>query len=198
MHPVEVLLLPVGWALRSRRPDESASLAHAPELRTGNQFTLTSPSFGDGEVIPRGTAASSSAPTSRPRSPGARFRRAPSGWSCCSRTSTTRPPSPASTRSPRSPRPRAGCPRAPSARTTRPCSSSASPAATPATSARDRSPATDRTATGSTSTRSTPTSTSPKLVTLSSCRRPWPGTSSRPAPSPAPEPPERGRRRCRR
>jgi Raf kinase inhibitor-like YbhB/YbcL family protein len=52
MHPVEVLLLPVGWALRNRRPDESASLAHAPELQTGNRFTLTSPSFGDGEVIP--------------------------------------------------------------------------------------------------------------------------------------------------
>ncbi|HEX3489897.1 MAG TPA: YbhB/YbcL family Raf kinase inhibitor-like protein [Streptosporangiaceae bacterium] len=52
MHPVEVLLLPVGWALRNRRPDEAASIASAPELATGNRIALTSPSFGDGQVIP--------------------------------------------------------------------------------------------------------------------------------------------------
>jgi Raf kinase inhibitor-like YbhB/YbcL family protein len=52
MHPVEALLLPVGWALRSRRPDEAASIANAPELATDNRITLTSPSFGDGQVIP--------------------------------------------------------------------------------------------------------------------------------------------------
>jgi Raf kinase inhibitor-like YbhB/YbcL family protein len=52
MHPVEVLLLPVGWALRSRRPDEALSLARAPELQTGNRVALTSPSFAEGEVIP--------------------------------------------------------------------------------------------------------------------------------------------------
>lgn len=52
MHPVEVLLLPVGWALRNRRPDEAASLANAPELQTENHVTLTSPSFAGGQVIP--------------------------------------------------------------------------------------------------------------------------------------------------
>jgi len=52
MHPVEVLLLPVGWALRNRRPDEAASVANAPELQTENHFALTSASFGDGQVIP--------------------------------------------------------------------------------------------------------------------------------------------------
>ena len=52
MHPVEVLLLPVGWALRNRRPDEAASIANAPELATGTRIALTSSSFGDGQVIP--------------------------------------------------------------------------------------------------------------------------------------------------
>ena len=52
MHPVEVLLLPVGWALRNRRPDEALSLARSPELQTENQFTLTSPSFAHGQDIP--------------------------------------------------------------------------------------------------------------------------------------------------
>jgi len=48
MHPVEVLLLPVGRALRNRRPDEAASIANAAGLATGNRIALTSPSFGDG------------------------------------------------------------------------------------------------------------------------------------------------------
>jgi phosphatidylethanolamine-binding protein (PEBP) family uncharacterized protein len=52
MHPVEVLLIPIGWALRNRRPDVAASLANAPELATGNRVELTSPSFRDGQVIP--------------------------------------------------------------------------------------------------------------------------------------------------
>ena len=52
MHPVEALLLPVGWALRNRRPDEAASIASAPELATGNRIALSSPSFGDGQVVP--------------------------------------------------------------------------------------------------------------------------------------------------
>jgi hypothetical protein len=43
MHPVEVLLLPVGWALRNRRPDEAASIASASELATGNRIALSSP-----------------------------------------------------------------------------------------------------------------------------------------------------------
>jgi phosphatidylethanolamine-binding protein (PEBP) family uncharacterized protein len=52
MHPVEVLLVPVGRLLRNRRPDEAASIANAPGLATEHRITLTSPSFGDGEVIP--------------------------------------------------------------------------------------------------------------------------------------------------
>jgi Raf kinase inhibitor-like YbhB/YbcL family protein len=52
MHPVEVLFLPAGWALRHRRPDEAASIANAPELGSGNRIALSSPSFGDGQVIP--------------------------------------------------------------------------------------------------------------------------------------------------
>lgn len=52
MHPVEVLLRPLGWALRNKRPDEAASIANAPELATDNRIVLTSPSFRDGQVIP--------------------------------------------------------------------------------------------------------------------------------------------------
>ena len=52
MHPVEILLMPVGWALRNKRPDEAASIANAPGLATGNRIALTSPGFGDGEVVP--------------------------------------------------------------------------------------------------------------------------------------------------
>lgn len=52
MHPVEILLLPLGWALRGRRGDEAASIANAPELASQNRMELTSPSFSDGQVIP--------------------------------------------------------------------------------------------------------------------------------------------------
>jgi Raf kinase inhibitor-like YbhB/YbcL family protein len=52
MHPVEALLLPVGWILRNRRPAEAASIASAPELTSGQRIALTSPSFGDGQVVP--------------------------------------------------------------------------------------------------------------------------------------------------
>ncbi|ODU02260.1 MAG: hypothetical protein ABS81_18245 [Pseudonocardia sp. SCN 72-86] len=52
MHPVERLLVPLGRALRNRRPDESRSLANTPELATANRIALSSPAFGDGDVIP--------------------------------------------------------------------------------------------------------------------------------------------------
>lgn len=52
MHPVEALLVPVGWLLRNRRPDEAASIASAPELATANRIALTSAAFGEGEVVP--------------------------------------------------------------------------------------------------------------------------------------------------
>jgi Raf kinase inhibitor-like YbhB/YbcL family protein len=52
MHPLEVLLLPIGWALRKRHAEEDMSLANTPEFTTKNRIMLTSPSFGDGEVIP--------------------------------------------------------------------------------------------------------------------------------------------------
>ncbi|MFJ3488247.1 YbhB/YbcL family Raf kinase inhibitor-like protein [Leifsonia aquatica] len=52
MHPVEALFVPLGRALRKRRPDEALSLANAPELTTGDRITLTSPAFADGGIIP--------------------------------------------------------------------------------------------------------------------------------------------------
>jgi phosphatidylethanolamine-binding protein (PEBP) family uncharacterized protein len=52
MHPVEVLLVPLGRALRRRRSDESASISHAPALATEGRMALTSSSFADGDVIP--------------------------------------------------------------------------------------------------------------------------------------------------
>lgn len=52
MHPVEALFVPLGRAMRKRRPDEALSLANAPELRTGGRITLTSHAFADGGVIP--------------------------------------------------------------------------------------------------------------------------------------------------
>lgn len=52
MHPVEVLLIPVGKALRNRRPDPAKSIAEAPELATANRIAVTSPSFLDGQVVP--------------------------------------------------------------------------------------------------------------------------------------------------
>ncbi|GGF27796.1 YbhB/YbcL family Raf kinase inhibitor-like protein [Subtercola lobariae] len=52
MHPVEVLLVPLGLAFRGRRGDEAASFSHAPELATDTRLTLTSPSFAEGEEIP--------------------------------------------------------------------------------------------------------------------------------------------------
>jgi len=52
MHPIEVLLTPLGRAFRNRRSDESASLSLAPELATDNRIGLSSPDFADGGVIP--------------------------------------------------------------------------------------------------------------------------------------------------
>lgn len=52
VHPVEVLLVPLGRAFRNRRADEGASIANAPEFASENRFALTSPSFDDGQVIP--------------------------------------------------------------------------------------------------------------------------------------------------
>ena len=52
MHPVEMILQPLGWALRNRRPNEGASTTRAPELASETRFTLTSPSLADGTVIP--------------------------------------------------------------------------------------------------------------------------------------------------
>ncbi|HEY1529969.1 MAG TPA: YbhB/YbcL family Raf kinase inhibitor-like protein [Galbitalea sp.] len=52
MHPVEVLFIPLGKALRKRRGDEALSISHAPELATDTHLTLSSPGFRDGEEIP--------------------------------------------------------------------------------------------------------------------------------------------------
>lgn len=52
MHPVEIVLTPIGRMFRGRHADESASISHAPELATEQLFALTSPNFAEGEEIP--------------------------------------------------------------------------------------------------------------------------------------------------
>jgi phosphatidylethanolamine-binding protein (PEBP) family uncharacterized protein len=52
VHPLEVILSPLGFALRNRRPDEAASIANAPELATDTHFALASSAFADGQEIP--------------------------------------------------------------------------------------------------------------------------------------------------
>ncbi|MTD59395.1 YbhB/YbcL family Raf kinase inhibitor-like protein, partial [Amycolatopsis pithecellobii] len=52
MSPLEILFLPLGWALRGKRADAGLSVARAPELATENRLELTSDAFRDGEVIP--------------------------------------------------------------------------------------------------------------------------------------------------
>ncbi len=52
MHPVETLLTPLGRAFRTRRADESRSVAHDAAFRTEGRFTLSSPAFPDGGEIP--------------------------------------------------------------------------------------------------------------------------------------------------
>jgi phosphatidylethanolamine-binding protein (PEBP) family uncharacterized protein len=52
VHPVEVLLTPLGWAFRNRHADESTSISNHPGLASTTRITLSSASFGDGEVIP--------------------------------------------------------------------------------------------------------------------------------------------------
>ena len=50
MNPIEAALVPLGRALRGRRAGEAASITTA--LATGDHLTLSSPSFGDGGIIP--------------------------------------------------------------------------------------------------------------------------------------------------
>ncbi len=52
MHPVEVLLFPIGWALRNRHADDALSVTNSPELATDDTMTLTSPNFTEGDTIP--------------------------------------------------------------------------------------------------------------------------------------------------
>jgi phosphatidylethanolamine-binding protein (PEBP) family uncharacterized protein len=52
MHPIDLLLRPLGWAFRNRRAGETGSLANASELATPNHIDLSSPNFRDGGVIP--------------------------------------------------------------------------------------------------------------------------------------------------
>jgi phosphatidylethanolamine-binding protein (PEBP) family uncharacterized protein len=52
MHPIEVILSPLGRAFRNRRADEARSVTSSPALATSQRFTLSSPAFGDGEEIP--------------------------------------------------------------------------------------------------------------------------------------------------
>jgi phosphatidylethanolamine-binding protein (PEBP) family uncharacterized protein len=52
MHPIEVLLVPLGRAFRGRRAGDAASIANSPDLATNEHFTLTSSGFGEGREIP--------------------------------------------------------------------------------------------------------------------------------------------------
>lgn len=52
MHPVEAMIYPLGRMMRGRRPDAALSIAASTELATPNRISLTSPAFGDGQVIP--------------------------------------------------------------------------------------------------------------------------------------------------
>lgn len=52
MHPIEVLLVPLGRAFRNRRSGDAASITNSPDLATDAHFAVTSPSFAEGEVIP--------------------------------------------------------------------------------------------------------------------------------------------------
>lgn len=52
MHPVEVLLTPLGKAFRNRHADEKARISRAAALQTANRISLSSPGFGDGAQIP--------------------------------------------------------------------------------------------------------------------------------------------------
>ena len=52
MNPLTHLLAPLGWMLRSKRPDESLSVRHQPALSAPRAITLTSPAFPDGGTIP--------------------------------------------------------------------------------------------------------------------------------------------------
>jgi hypothetical protein len=50
MHPVEALLVPLGRAVRNRRPAPDSSIAH--RLPSPGGLSLSSPAFDDGGVIP--------------------------------------------------------------------------------------------------------------------------------------------------
>lgn len=52
MHPVEVLLTPLGKAFRNRHAEEKARISRAAALQTANRISLSSPGFGDGAQIP--------------------------------------------------------------------------------------------------------------------------------------------------
>ncbi|WP_062464728.1 YbhB/YbcL family Raf kinase inhibitor-like protein [Demequina soli] len=52
MHPIDIVLRPLGWAFSSRRAGETNSLANAPAFATTGRLTLTSPNFLEGEEIP--------------------------------------------------------------------------------------------------------------------------------------------------
>lgn len=62
MSVLEIIVTPLGWALRRKRAGQQRSLRHAPQLAALQSISITSPSFASGEVIPaRHTAAHSGA-----------------------------------------------------------------------------------------------------------------------------------------
>lgn len=53
MSLAELFVTPLGWVLRGKHSDPSLSVQFAPQLAADGVLSVSSPSFGDGEAIPR-------------------------------------------------------------------------------------------------------------------------------------------------
>lgn len=49
----KVILTPLGWLLRGKRPGEENSIRHHQNLQTNIEFLMTSSSFRNGEYFPK-------------------------------------------------------------------------------------------------------------------------------------------------
>lgn len=76
MSLAELAMTPLGWLLRGRRAGPMRSVRLVPALETSGTLSVSSPSFGDGESIPRRHCA---APRGQNLSPGLEVRGVPSG-----------------------------------------------------------------------------------------------------------------------
>ncbi|HWD61687.1 MAG TPA: YbhB/YbcL family Raf kinase inhibitor-like protein [Humibacter sp.] len=53
MSLAELFVTPIGWVLRGKHSDPSLSVQFAPQLASDGILSVSSPSFDDGEAIPR-------------------------------------------------------------------------------------------------------------------------------------------------